>query len=343
MLKNKRHLVSWSLIGFLILILTVGLVGCGTTTAETSVKEKPTLVFADAGWDSIQFHNSAARFIIEKGYGYKTDVISGSTPITFAGFIQGDIDIFTELWTNNIKKEYDKAIMDGTIKEVSVNFDDNAQGLYVPTYLIKGDPARGINALAPDLKTVKNLSKYWELFRDLEVPSKGRLYGSPPGWEVDKILSTKIKNYGLDKTFNYFSPGSDTALSTSMTKAYEEGKPWVGYYWEPTWIMGKYDMTLLADEPFDEALWNDGYKCEFAPDKVTVGVSKDMETKAPDVVEFLSHYKTSSALTNEALAYMQDNKVGTDEAAQWFLKNNTDLWTPWVPGEIGAKVKATLK
>lgn len=44
-----------------------------------------------------------------------------------------------------------------------------------------------------------------------------------------------------------------------------------------------------------EVLWNDGYKCEFAPSNVTVGVSKGMETKAPDVVEFLSHYKTSNA------------------------------------------------
>ena len=341
MRKHYRQLVSW--LSLLILVLAVGLVGCGTKTEAPANTEKPTLIFADAGWDSIQFHNSVARFIIEKGYGYKTDVISGSTPITFAAFLKGDIDIYTELWTNNIKKEYDQAIKDGTIKEVSVNFDDNAQGLYVPTYLIKGDPARGIKPLAPDLKTVKELPKYWELFKDQEVPSKGRIYGSPPGWEVDTILKTKVASYGLDKTYNYFSPGSDTALSTSMTKAYEEGKPWLGYYWEPTWIMGKYDMTLLADQPYDAALWNDGYICEFAPDKVTVGVSKAMETKAPDVVEFLSHYKTSSPLTNEALAYMQDKNVKTDEAAQWFLKNHTDLWTPWVPSEIAEKVKAALK
>ena len=341
MRKSKRQLVSW--ISLLILVLSFGLVGCGAKVDKTAKNEKPTITLADAGWDSIQFHNSVVRFIAEKGYGYPTDVISGSTPITFAGFIQGDIDIYTEIWTNNLKEEYDKAIKDGAIKEVSVNFDDNAQGLYVPTYLIKGDPARGIVPLAPDLKTVKDLSKYWELFKDPEIPSKGRMYGSPPGWSVDKILATKVKSYGLDKTYNYFSPGSDTALSTSMSKAYEEGKPWLGYYWEPTWIMGKYDMTLLSDAPFDEVLWNDGYKCEFAPDKVTVGVSKTMETKAPDIVEFLSHYKTSSALTNEALAYMQEHKVGTDETAIWFLKNHADIWAAWVPSQIADKVKAALK
>src|SRR5665648_977531 len=152
MRKNKRQLITW--ISFLILVLSVGLVGCSTAKNDTD-KEKPTLVLADAGWDSIQFNNSVVQFIAEKGYGYKTEVISGSTPITFAAFVKGDIDIHTELWTDNIKEEYDKAIKDGAIKEVSVNFDDNAQGLYVPTYLIKGDPARGIEPLAPDQKVFK--------------------------------------------------------------------------------------------------------------------------------------------------------------------------------------------
>lgn len=341
MRKSKRQLVSW--ISLLILALAFGLIGCGAKTDETAKNEKPTLILADAGWDSIQFHNSVVQLIIEKGYGYKTDVISGSTPITFAGFVQGDIDIYTEVWTDNVKEKYDEGIKNGDIKEVSVNFDDNAQGLYVPTYMIKGDPARGIEPIAPDLKNIKDLPKYWELFKDPEIPTKGRMYGAIPGWEVDKILAAKVKNYGLDKNYNYFSPGSDTALSTSMTKAYEEGKPWLGYYWEPTWIMGKYDMTLLQDTPYDEALWKDGYQCEFAPIKVTVAVHKDMETLAPDVVEFLKHYKTSSALTNEALAYMQENNAKTDQAAQWFLKNHTELWSTWVPSEIAEKVKAALK
>ena len=341
MKKSKRQLISW--IGLLTLVLAFGLVGCGADKDETAKKEKPTLKLADAGWDSIQFHNSVVQFITEKGYGYKTEIVSGSTPITFAGLVQGDIDIYTEIWSGNFKDKYNEAIKKGAIKELSVNFDDNAQGLYVPTYLIKGDPARGIKPLAPDLKSIKDLPKYWELFKDQEAPSKGRIYGSPPGWAADKALQTKIKSYGLDKTYNYFSPGSDAALSTSMSKAFEEGKPWLGYYWEPTWIMGKYDMTLLSDTPFDEALWNDGNRCEFVTEIVTVGVNKSMETKAPNIVEFLSHYETSNALTNEALAYMRENDVGTDKTAVWFLKSHTDLWTPWVPTEVADKVKAALK
>lgn len=326
-------------------VLALIMAGCGASdqtgkSAETAAPngDKPTLVFADAGWDSIRFHNEVVRYIVEKGYGYPTDVMPGSTPITFQGLEKGDIDIYTEVWTTNIPN-YEPAIARGNVIELGINFDDNYQGLYVPTYLIQGDPERGIEALAPDLKSIKDLPKYWELFKDPEDNSKGRIFGAIPGWAVDQILKEKLNNYGILETYNYVSPGSDTALATSMVKAYEEGKPWVGYYWEPTWIMGLYDMTLLADEKYSDELWNDGYRCEFPPVPCTVCVNKEMLEIAPEVVEFLKNYHTSSALTSEALAYMQENDATEAEAAQWFIKEYEELWTKWVPAEIAEKVK----
>lgn len=300
------------------------------------------LVFADAGWDSIRIHNSIAGFILENGYGYKTDVITGSSSITLQGLIQGDIDIYMEAWTDNFKEVYDTGIKSGDILELSVNFDDNAQGLYVPTYVIKGDAERGLDPIAPDLKSVKDLPEYWEIFKDPDNPNQGRIYGSPPNWFADEVLRTKFETYDLDEHYDYFNPGSDTALSTSIVSAVQRGEPWVGYYWEPTWIMGKYDMTLLEDEPYDEAKWEDGYACEFPGVKVTVAVNKDLAEKAPEVVEFLKNYETSSELTNKMLAYMQENDADADEAAKWFLQEYDDLWTQWLPEDIASKVKEAL-
>ena len=49
-----------------------------------------------------------------------------------------------EAWTDNYKEVYDSGIDSGDIVELSINFDDNAQGLYVPTYIIKGDAEKGL-------------------------------------------------------------------------------------------------------------------------------------------------------------------------------------------------------
>lgn len=299
-------------------------------------------VFADAGWDSIRVHNAIARYIIEKGYGYETDEITGSSSITLQGLIQGDIDIYMEAWTDNYKDVYNSGIESGDIVELSVNFDDNAQGLYVPTYIIKGDAEKGIDPIAPHLKSVKDLPEYWEVFRDPDNPQKGRIYGSPPNWFADEVLRGKFETYGLNENFDYFNPGSDTALSTSLVSAVQKGEPWIGYYWEPTWIMGKYDMTLLEDDPYTIEKWEDGYACEFPGVKVTVAVNKEMVEKAPEVVEFLKNYETSSELTNKMLAYMQENDAEADETAKWFLKEYVDLWSRWLPEDVVSKVKEAL-
>ena len=340
-MQKKRNMIL--VIGILTLGITLAAItGCSKGGTSGGTEEKKTIIFADAGWDSIRFHNDVAGFILEEGYGYKTDVLPGSTAATFAGFRKGDIDVYMEVWTENLMEAYPEAIEKGEILEVSINFDDNAQGLYVPTVIIEGDLERGIEPLAPDLKTVKDLEKYWGIFEDQEDRSKGRIYGSPPGWGADTIMREKVESYGLDKTFNYFSPGSDTGLSASIASAMERDQPWVGYYWEPTWILGKYDMTLLEEEPYDAEKWEDGYRSAFPPMPVTVCVYKDLEEDSPELIQFLSNYTTSSQITSDALAYMQTNDVETKEAAQWFLKEYQELWTSWVPVEVAEKVKAAL-
>lgn len=316
-------------------------VGC-SGGAKADAEGKPKLILAEPDWESVKFHNEIARFIIENGYGYPTDTLPGSTPVTFLGLRQGDIDIYMEVWTDNIP-DYQAALEAGDIKELAVNFADNRQGIYVPTYVIKGDPARGIEPLAPDLKNITDLAKYWQIFRDPEDKNKGRIIGSLPGWAADVIITTKIEQYGLNKYYNIFRPGSAAALDTSIVQAYEKGEPWLGYYWEPTWIFGKYDLTLLEEDPYNKDEWTRNiYTTAFPAVPVTVCVNKNMTSKAPELVEFLSNYKTSSSITSEGLAYMQENNAGAAEAARWFLENYRDLWKSWLPEDVARKVEAAL-
>jgi glycine betaine/proline transport system substrate-binding protein len=284
-----------------------------------------------------------AGIIMEEGYGdYSMDMVSGSTPVTLMGLRQGDIDVEMEMWTSNIIEVYNEALESGDIVELGVNFDDNAQGFYVPTYVMEGDAERNIDPMAPGLKTVKDLADYWQVFEDEEDPSKGRIYGAIPGWKVDEIMRTKVETYGLDEYYNYFSPGSDTALSAVIVSSYERGEPIVAYYWEPTWIMGMLDMTLLEDEPYSEELWNNGYACEFEAMEITIAANAEFVERNPELAEFLSKYSTSSKLTSEALAYMRENETDERAAAVWFLENNEDVWTRWVPEDVTQKVKNSL-
>ncbi|WP_077329117.1 ABC transporter substrate-binding protein [Virgibacillus siamensis] len=283
--------------------------------------EKQTIVFADAGWESLRFHNWVARTIIEEGYGYQTDVTSGSTTVTLLGLQEGDINVYMEIWKQNIKDAWEKAVDSGTVKKVSVNFDDNIQGFYVPTYVIEGDPERGIKPMAPDLKTTKDLLEYADVF-------DGKLYGSPLGWKAEEISQQQMEKYGLKDKFKYIQPGSGASLKQSMVQHYEKGEPWVGYMWGPTWMLGMYDMTYLEGT--------------FPQNDVLVAINKDLEDTAPKVVEFLSNYQTSADITNAVLSDMKKNEIeAKDEAKKW-LKKNPDIWTKWVPDDVAKKVKDSL-
>jgi glycine betaine/proline transport system substrate-binding protein len=336
MAKNQHSCIKMAVVFFALSLFLVPLSG----NAEAASKK---LVIGDLSWDSAQVHNRIAGFILEKGYGYEVQYIPGNTIALFAGTERGDVDINMEVWVENQQAAVDKALAAGTVLDLGSNFPDSWQGWLVPTYVIKGDSKRGIKPMAPDLQSISDMPKYWELFKDPEDPSKGRFYSCIPGWECEKINEKKFKAYGLDKYYNIFLPGSDPALSGSMAAAYKRGKPWFGYYWAPTWPLGKYDMTPIEEPPYNEAVWNKNYACAYPSVRVNIFVNAGLQKKAPEVVAFLRNYETTQVIANKFLAYMQEKKADIGETALWFLRNYEDLWSGWVPADVAKKVKAAIR
>lgn len=149
--------------------------------------------------------------------------------------------------------------------------------------------------------------------------------------------------YNLGEEFNLVSSGSDSGLAASLSAAYEKGEPWVGYYWEPTWVSGKYDIVLLEEAPYTDELWADGYKCAFKAVDCTITVDKDFNENHPEAVAFLAKYETSSALISETLAYMMNNETDIEETAQWFLKEKQDVWAQWLPEDKVEVILSSLE
>jgi len=325
-----------------IFLLTFLFVGFSLSAPAPAAQAQP-VVFVDFSWDSVQVHNRIAGFILEHGYGMSVDYLFADTVPGLLALERGDAHLSMEIWRDNIAEAWERGLVRGRFAELGRNFPDAPQGWYVPTYLIKGDPERGIAPLAPDLRSVTDLPRYWELFRDPEVPSKGRFYNAPNGWVVHDLNLEKLAAYGLLDTFVPFDPGSDAALVASMAAAYERGQPWVGYYWEPTWVMGLYDMTLLEEPPYSDACWETDKACAFKPAEVLIGAHKPFVDQHPEIAEFLNNYETTLAQNNDVLAYMQAHGATAEEAALYFLRTYEDVWTAWVPADVAERVRAALE
>ncbi|HET7560187.1 MAG TPA: ABC transporter substrate-binding protein, partial [Limnochordia bacterium] len=282
------------------------------------------IVFGDFNWSSAQMHNRIAGFIIEHGYGYPVSYQYGSTIPIFTAMARQDIDATTEMWPDNIQA-YHQAVADGKIVSLGRNYPDAVQGWYVPTYMIKGDPERGIAPMTPDLRSVADLAKYAQVFKDPEDPAKGRFYDCPVSWVCYSINGAKLKSYGLDGAYSDFPTGSQAALFTSLVSAYKRGEPWLGYLWTPTWPFGQMDLTRLDEPPYStdcwahREKWGRGEACAYPPSKVLVAVSGAFAKHGPpEVIAFLDHYQTTLEETERALAHMNATDGKPEDAALWF-------------------------
>ncbi|MFC2006515.1 glycine betaine ABC transporter substrate-binding protein, partial [Chloroflexota bacterium] len=317
------------------------LAGCG----EAEPEAKPTIKLSDLNWGSAHFQSGVAKIIIEKGYGYPVELVEGKTIALFTAARTGDLDVFLEGWLPNQQEAYDEAMAAGDIIHLGFINNDNWQSLFVvPTYVIKGDPKRGIEPMAPNLKSVLDLAKpeYKELFKNPENPGKGRIVTCVPGWECEKINMAQLAAYGLDDDYDLINPGSGASLHAGLKGAYEKGEPYITYEWGPTWIGGMLDLTRLEEPAYSKAVWDENNGCGYPSSDLFVVGHKDFPSKAPEVAEMFRKWKMDTKTLGEALAYMQDTGGEPVDAAIWHLKNREEVWTKFVPSDVATKVKAAV-
>ena len=322
----------------LVIILSIGVALTGCNGDE----EKATIKLSELNWGSAQFQSAMAKIIIEEGYGYPVEIVPGSTIPLFQGLRTGDVDVYLEGWLQNQQEAYDEAMAAGDIVNLAFINDDNWQsGFVIPTYVIEGDAARGIDPMLPDLESVFDLTQpeCVELFKDLEDPDKGVILNGPPGWECEIVVVEQVETYGLADSYNVMNAGSSTALFASLKGAYDQGEPWIGYLWGPTWIAGALDLTLLEEPAYDLDVWNEDHGCGWPATDLFIAAHKDFEDKAPDVADMFREWEMSTATLDEVLAYMQDTEGEPIDAAIWFLENRESIWTQFVPDDIAEKVK----
>ena len=299
------------------------------------------IIATDNGWDSQRFHNALARLVIENAFeGYELRFSTASSTMNWESMRNGDVDIDIESWTENVAT-FEEDVRVGDIVVVGVLVPDSRQGLYVPRFVIYGDPARGIAPMAPTLRRVEDLLRYPHVFPDEESPGRGRIFGSIPGWMADVILHKKFLYHGLDRSFNYVRLGSEAALFASLMSAYNLGQAWVGYCYEPTWIAGRLDLVLLEAAPYEPAAFLEG-RTAFPDQQLKTVSSRYFPERAPEPFEFLRRFRTSGELVSEALAFMYDTRANHDQAAIWFLRNNNELIDEWLPSANAAKLREHL-
>ncbi|MBP5077533.1 ABC transporter substrate-binding protein [Pseudomonas chlororaphis] len=337
-MKGLRTLLGGALLGFGILLAPAG-----AWAAQTPIH------FADLNWESGSLITDILRTIVEKGYGLPTDTLPGTTITLETALANNDIQVIGEEWAGR-SPVWVKAEAEGKVAALGDTVKGATEGWWVPEYVVKGDPAKGIKPLAPGLRSVTDLKRYKDVFKDPESPGKGRFLNSPIGWTSEVVNKQKLKAYGLTDSYVNFRSGSGAALDAEITSSIRRGQPVLFYYWSPTPLLGRFKLIQLEEPPFDAEAWKTLTDAEHPnprptrslASKLSIGVSTPFQKQYPQIAEFFGKVDLPIEALNKALAEMSEKHTPPEEAAQAFLKEYPQVWRAWLPGDVADKVSASL-
>lgn len=292
----------------------------------------------EMNWASSQIITEVAKFLMEQGYGCAIEKVPSATTTSVASLAENnEPDIVTELWLNSTGDVYAKLEADGKVSRLAeVIAPGGVEGWWVPQYLSDAHP---------ELATIEGVMANPDLVG-------GRFNNCPDGWGCRIVNDNLVKALGLEGAgFEVFNHGSGETLQTSIAAAYENQEPWFGYYWGPTSVLGKYNMTKVAIGDIDTMVHSANQNkdnpspgvSDFPPAPVLTVSTAELAAQKPDIAELMSKISFDVDLMSALLAWQEDNKASAEEAAVYFLTTQSDTWSQWVNDAAREKLASLIK
>ena len=290
------------------------------------------------GWASGEAITAVATFVLEQGYGCSVLVVPTDTvPAVTSLAENGQPDIVPEVWKNSATI-YDELEASGKVITASNVFANGGEeGWWIPTSLAEKHP---------ELKTIDGVLANPELVGS-------RFHNCPVGWGC-RIVNYNLKIvYQLEaKGIEVFDHGSGANLRASIAAAFANNEPWFGYYWGPTAVLGKHEMTRvdIGDvDPVQNAINQSPDSPEdklapsgFPPAPVLNVVTADLAKREPEVFKFIQNMSFPNDIISKMLAWKEANNASASAAAAWILTNHKDVILSWVNEDAKAKLNKLL-
>ena len=308
----------------------------------------PIIRIADMGWQSNVPVINIMKHILEDELDYEVEFVPTLWgPDTFAALAKEppDVDVCAECWLPNFQPLVDEYVTDKGQAEVVATSYVGRQGFVVPTYVIEGDPERGIEPMAPDLHSVEQLNDYVDLF-DRDHDGKGELVGGPEGWMCTEINEWQLESWEL----NYDQIIQDEWVSWSMlTSAYYEGEPILCYVYESTWPTLLFGLTWLEAPAYSDEAWSDyeiwqdwkagtaatwepGIACGYPPSEVVVVVTDEFSQNYPEAYRFLQNWSIPLEDVTYLSVQIELHNLPATYVVLNYINEHEELVRQWLAG-----------
>ena len=310
------------------------------------------LVIAEQNWASAELMANVDKMILELGYGCDVELVPGATMPTFTSMNdKGTPDMNPEQWANAVYTLMLKAVDEGRmIQGNKAPITGLGEGWWITPGTVEKHPEiKGMTAL--------EILEHPEWFPSKEDPSKGAFVGCPAGWGCQLANANLFKAFDMEKKgWVLIDPGSAAGLDGTISKASDSGDPWLGYYWNPTSMVGKYGLIpvdfgvpFAGRDNWDNCIMKPAGEC--ADPKQTAWTKSEVNSLITssfakkggnDAVTYVETRTYPGDVMNGMLVYMADNQAKGSDAAIEFLKQHEGVWKKWVSSAAAKKIKAGL-
>ena len=331
MLKQARRCCFISLLAMLL---------SGYSMAVMAQREP--IIFGDLTFDTALTQNRIAQYIIEKGYGWPTDVVDGNISgllQDMTGLMQslrqGETDVIMELWLS-ISEGWQDAFAAGDVVSLGASLDGISQSAFMmPAY---------VQAAHPELDSIEDLKEdqYQNLFATPESGGKARLVNCPASWPCHAINQLQIDGYDMTEHIHIFIPETEAAMNSDLFDAYAKGQPWLGYLDDSMSSAIKLDMVQLEEPPYSDLCWATTKDCAYEDATVIIAARPQLLEQAPEVSQMLRKWELTPEIYGILSLRGTDSGSSHADTAIWWLDENEDIWRQWVTADAAAAIRAAL-
>ncbi|MCX8997506.1 ABC transporter substrate-binding protein [Rhizobiaceae bacterium BDR2-2] len=324
------------------------LAACGGLMATSALAQDGCgrVTIAEMNWASAGVAAWVDKVILEEGYGCTVDLVSGDTMPTFTSMNEkGEPDVAPELWVNSVKDPLANAVSEGRLIEAARILEEGGvEGWWIPAYVAEAHP---------EITSVEKALEHPELFPAPERPERGAVMNCPAGWSCQITTANLYRALKAgEKGFDLVDSGSSAGLDGSIANAYERKQGWLGYYWSPTAILGKYDMVKLPfEKPLDRKEFDectvvadcaDPQVTSYPTADVFTVVTKSFAEKNAIAMDYLGKRSWKNDVVNEILAWQDENQATNEDAAFHFLETKPEIWKAWLAPDVAQQVEDAI-
>ncbi|MGM8366386.1 glycine betaine ABC transporter substrate-binding protein [Virgibacillus sp. W0181] len=279
-----------------VLILSIGLYGCGTANNEAENEEangqenqeKQELVLGLTAWTSTLPPTEIVKDILEDR-GYSIEVVEANIGAVYAGLANEEIDIYLDSWYPQ-QTQYLEEYSD-SIEQLAPIYEDANAGMVVPNYM-------------EDINDVADLIGKEDIVNNELIAIED---GDPAMDELQELIDA----YELDVELISSSEGAMLAAAKAKT---DQNEPILLYGWDPHSMFNDMGLKILTNKEHPEF---------FNGSSVHPIVHKDVKEKAPEAYELLEEWTVSIDDMAEMITEI-DNGADAGEVAEEWLENNPE-------------------